>query len=423
MKEFKVHFYNLLRWSERYTKTDMVYLVKSASWLSLGQATATVSSFFLAVLFANALSPEVYGSYKYALAIGVLLALPGLNGINAALVQTVSRGNIRTYQDAFRTKLIWSLLGTIGGLVIAFYYAVHGNMPLALVFSILAVCVPLAEAFSLYDSLLQGKMLFRISTRYSSFAQLALTVLIGASVLLSGNLVILVLAYAGGWLLVRAVATARTLRQVPLSGTTDPETIPYGKHLSVMGVVGTLANYADRLLIFHYLGAVELAIYTVATGPAEQLKSLFKNIAAIALPRFSRRSRAELLASTFQKTWRLALSTFAIAILFSAAIPFLYPLLFPKYPEAVLFAQVFAISTVGIALILPQTALQALSATRELYVLSFASAIAQIIALFIGVLYFGLWGVVIARVAVRLLTLLFGLVLASYTQAHSSSAP
>lgn len=35
--------YKLLRWSQRYTRTDMVYLAKGGTWLSLAQGVATLA--------------------------------------------------------------------------------------------------------------------------------------------------------------------------------------------------------------------------------------------------------------------------------------------------------------------------------------------------------------------------------------------
>ena len=58
-----------LRWSERYSKTDMLYLVRGGFWLSLNHIAASVSSLILAVAFANLIPAETYGTYRYVLSI------------------------------------------------------------------------------------------------------------------------------------------------------------------------------------------------------------------------------------------------------------------------------------------------------------------------------------------------------------------
>ena len=46
---------------------------------------------------------------------------------------------------------------------------------------------------------------------------------------------------------------------------------------------------SHRILAFHYLGAVELAIYSFAIAPPEQIKGVFKFLGTLALPKFSKR--------------------------------------------------------------------------------------------------------------------------------------
>ena len=55
----------LLRKSEKYTKTDMVYLFSGGSWLVVGQIISSVSALALAVLFANLARVSIVG-YKLA---------------------------------------------------------------------------------------------------------------------------------------------------------------------------------------------------------------------------------------------------------------------------------------------------------------------------------------------------------------------
>ena len=59
----------LLRWSEQYTKTDMVYLASGGFWSVVGQSAAAFTSLALAVVVSRYLPKDVYGDYKYVLAV------------------------------------------------------------------------------------------------------------------------------------------------------------------------------------------------------------------------------------------------------------------------------------------------------------------------------------------------------------------
>jgi hypothetical protein len=43
MNQLKYKAYTFLRWSERHTKTDMIYLTKGGFWLTLAQVISSAS--------------------------------------------------------------------------------------------------------------------------------------------------------------------------------------------------------------------------------------------------------------------------------------------------------------------------------------------------------------------------------------------
>src|SRR3989338_5672754 len=82
----------ILRWSEKYTKTDMVYLASGHFWFAIGHGAAIGSGFLLTLGFANLLSPTEYGVYKYILAGAGLISTFTLGGIVQAIQRALARG-------------------------------------------------------------------------------------------------------------------------------------------------------------------------------------------------------------------------------------------------------------------------------------------------------------------------------------------
>ena len=66
MKNLKQKIYEFLRWSQKYTETDNVYLLKGGFWLIVNQIISISTGIVLYIAFANFLSPHDYGIYKYA---------------------------------------------------------------------------------------------------------------------------------------------------------------------------------------------------------------------------------------------------------------------------------------------------------------------------------------------------------------------
>jgi O-antigen/teichoic acid export membrane protein len=172
--------------------------------------------------------------------------------------------------------------------------------------------------------------------------------------------------------------------------------IRYGKHISAMNFFGTLANQLDKVLIFHYLGSAQLAIYSFAFAIPEQIKGSFKNLFGIALPKYASLPEDKLRKSIIDKTVKLTLISVCIVIAYILVSPFIYKLLFPKYLEAVFYSQIYVlglISIPGISLI--STYFQVRKDTVTLYKLTVIGNIATLILTYVLIYNFGLVGAVV----------------------------
>jgi len=163
--------YQILRKTQKYTGTDNVYLVKNALWLNLGGGIFAITSFFLAIAFANLLDPATYGSYKYIISLAGILSIFALSGIGTAVTQAVARGLEGSFLRGFKTQLKWALLGSLIAAGGAIYYWAKGNEILPIPLLIIAIFLPLMEASKLYLNFLTGKKMFGIRIIYNTFNQ------------------------------------------------------------------------------------------------------------------------------------------------------------------------------------------------------------------------------------------------------------
>lgn len=411
IQKVRVKLYGLLRWSEQYTKTDMVYLAKGGFWLTLGQGISSLSSFLLVLAFANFLPKEVYGNYKYILSIAGVLSIFTLGGINTAITQATARGFDETFNLGLKTKIKWGLIGGLTSLILALYYYLNNNFLLAINFSIAAIFLPIMDSFGLYDALLQGKKLFKLSTKYFIISQIvALTSIIGV-LFFTKNIYLIVLAYFASWTLMRFIFTKITLSKLNLNDQKDTSALSFGKHLSLINVFSTAVNQLDQILLFHFLGATPLAVYALAVAVPTQIKGLLKNLAALALPKLSEKTGKEIKAIIFSKMVTLGLAITVIVVVYIIFAPFVYKLFFPQYLDSIFYSQIFAISLIGTASVLSTTALQAKGSKKQLYQLNICGSIIQLSLLFVSIYFYGLIGAIIARVLNRFIYLFMSILL------------
>ena len=335
--------YKALRKSERFFKTDMIYLAKGGAWLSAGQFVSSVSAFLLAIAFANLLPKETYGTYKYVLSMASILAIPTLAGINTALTQAVARGYEGSFIPALKTKLLWGIWGGIGCILLAAYYYLNGNITLTFAFLIASFFIPVVDTLGIYGSLLNGKKLFKEATKFHITSRIATALILAAAIFFTDNLFIILLSYFLPWTLFRALFLAIVIRKNLASDKEDPQVISYGKHLSVIGVLGNIATRLDNILLFHYLGAAQVAIYTFAFAPVDQIKALYKMIPLLSLPKFANRSIESINTLLAERLIKLLFVGSAVAAVYIISAPYLFKLLFPQYLDSVYFSQLLAI--------------------------------------------------------------------------------
>lgn len=391
-----------LRWTERYTKTDMLYLAQGSFWLGSGQFITTGASFLLSLAFANLLSPDVFGVYRYVLSILSILLIPTLAGMDSAVTQAISRNLDGSLIDGIKVKMKWGTLGSIAALLVAGYYFFQGNTTLTICFLITAIFIPFTEAFDLYNSLLNGRKLFKTYTHYNVITQIAYVVIMIATLFVTQNIFAILAAYLISNTLLNLIFLCISLRSLPRNNERDPETISYGKHLSLSLVISSIMTELDKMLVFHYMGAVELAIYSFATLAPDQIKGVLKNIHSLAFPKFALQTKDEIKNNIFGKALRFSLLAGVCVLLYIVCAPFLFKIFFPQYLSAVLYSQIIAISVVGASVsMFFYSALEAQKATRELYHFNIWNNVINLVLLLPLVYFYGILGAVLARFFTR----------------------
>lgn len=409
-----------LHWTEKYTKTDMVYLAKGMGWLSGGEAVSALASFLFALAVANLLPKETYGVYKFILSLTVIISIPTLGGMTTSVTRSVARGFDGALKAGVTTRLRWGVLASIGALGVSGYYFIQGNTELTLALLVVAIFMPPMEAFATYQAFLSGKKRFDFLTRYEVISQVAAYGILIATILLTDSLLIILLAYFLPWTILRATFLQLSQKHLVTNTKTESSTISYGKHLSLMAVLGTIANNLDKILLFHFLGAAQVAVYSIAVALPEQIKGPLKNIGSLALPKFSEGRLETVGKAAWKKIWLSISALGLISLAYILVAPLLFDLFFPAYKEAIFLSQVFSLSLVSVALFIPISILQAFGKTRELYIFNISSSSIQLILTVACIYFFGLLGAILAWVIARLFNLCASLIILRYVLRQST---
>jgi len=402
MEKWQNKIYQILRGSEDFFKTDMIYLTKSGSWLSLSQGIAMLAGFFISIAFANLFPKESFGTYKFILSMVAILGLFSLTGIGTAVTQAVARDNGGSLRQGFRINLKWSIGVVLGGLGFSIYYYINGNTLLAFSFLLAGLLSPLTASASLYGAYLMGKKDFRRSAFYSIIRNTVPALALILALFLTKSLGIIIVVYFVVGALVPLFLYYITKRAYQNENKKeDPEIVSYSGHLSVMSLIGNIANFLDKILIFHYLGAVPLAIYAFAIAPVEQLQGGKKILATLIMPKISQRPFEELQKSGPRKALLLTVYALGLAFLWVIFAPYFYKFFFPQYLDSVFYSQIYSFTLLAVSGTIFNETLIAHKKQRELYLHRTIVPIVQIVLFFILLPLYGLMGLVITHVIMR----------------------
>lgn len=388
--------YDVVKWSEKYTKTDMVYLTSGGFWLIFGYVIQTITGIILATALANLLTKEAYGMYQFVISTTAVLSVFTLTGIGTSIARATAKGDEGALRYGARNQLVWSLGILVLGVTTSLYYFINDNLMLSASFLLAGLLQPIMVAAALYRSYLQGKELFKENTLVDIVQKIIPFVSIISVLVLYRNPLAIITTYFLSQTLSLSLAYLWVIKSKKLPMTRNSEIVSYAKHLSVMESLGEIASAIDKVIVWLTIGAAPTAIYALAQLPIIHMQTVFGFIRQLAFPKLAKKELQEIRRSLPQKIKIYSLMTILAVGAYIIAAPFIFKFLFPQYQESIIYSQALALSLLSI----PRSLIGQVFAThkmhKELYTVNLTTPLSKIALLVPGLYFFGIWGAVSA---------------------------
>lgn len=387
-------FINFLRWSEKYTQTDMVYIVKGGFWILLGKIGILILAFIKMVVFGRFLPQGLYGMYAYIIAVINILTIFSLPGINTSLIKAVSQKKEGTLNLAIKEKLKFSLIGSLIALFLFFYYFFNQKYTLAYAFLGGAVFLPFVNSFPIYLSVWVGRKRFDIQNKYE-FISACLIVLFSVPVIFfTNNVVFIILALFVSQAVFNGLFLRKTLKN-KLNNDVSPESIPFGKSLTIINSISFFTNQIDKIIIWQILGPTSLAVYSFALLPIVNIAGGIP-IGDLALPKLGERNVKEIKEGIIKKVKKLFFVVVPFVFLIFFFAPLIYKIVFPRYLDSVPYFRVLSLSLLFIPFSLFSASLVTERKKKDLYIIENIVPLLQISLFIVLIPLYGIWGMVFA---------------------------
>jgi len=394
----KLKLIKAIRWTEKYTRTDMVYLVKGGFWLLSSQAINFILALVLLWVFANLVSKEVYGQYRFLITVISLLALTSLNGTNVALTHAVALGKRATFFPLLHARIRWGLIGSIGALIGFAYYFWQGDTNLRQIFILIALFVPFIESYTLYSAYLNGVKDFRsMAILYTLQRAFVISILISV-IFLTHQVFFILLAYLVTMTTSFYIAQIWTLRVHPVNNEFDDNALIYSKHLSIMSVMRSGAQYLDKVALWYLAGPVQVAQYVVSVSIPQELSAAFGQISRLALPKMSTRSKTELRQSLLRKLMIYFLGVIPVIIIYIISAPFFFNTFLPQYTDSIFYSQIASLIIISAPIGLLAQYFYAIKHTKALYIMNTVEPVMLVTLYVVLIPLLGIIGVLAASI-------------------------
>lgn len=376
-------------------KTDVRYLLRGGFYLGLGQVLVSASSLILTLCLVRILDQAEYGMYSYILSLAGVVGIFTHSGMDPAITQAVARGADRSVIRGFFEKFRWSIPVSLVALSVGGYYLIRENTILGVSIIVIGLTTPLFAASSLYGSYWNGKKQFKKLAFDNVFRNVSITLSILLAAYLTHDVLYTALTYFIVSTLISGVRFYLLTRRIPHTTSDDhTEALHFGKHMSIMDIIGNVSTYLDKIIVFQFLGATPLAFYALAMAPIKQMSSVTRIIRTLVFPKFSTRSAHELKALMRHKVTVFFFALMGVTILYCIFAELFFTTLFPEYHDAVRYSQVLSLSLLFMPSVLHLEALTALNRKRDLYVVNITKTAVRITLLIILVPLYGVWGAI-----------------------------
>ncbi|HYC34702.1 MAG TPA: oligosaccharide flippase family protein, partial [Candidatus Paceibacterota bacterium] len=422
-KKLKLQYYNLnmialknrltshLNKLSRLMGIDMNYVVKSGFWVNANFVVASLLGLISSIIFARFVSKETYGTYQFVLSLATIIAVAVPNNVSTAILRSVAQGNEGDLIRGTKFQLRWGIIGTVVASLVSVWYAVNENFGLSFSMITIAIFMPATYALNTWTVYLQGKKEYKRLFFYTTLSTLISYASVFLVIFLKPEYIYIAVANIVAGFIANLVLYILTIKKMKPNNKTGTDTISYGKHLSIMGIPAGLVGQLDVVLIFHYLGAEALAIYSFATLFPERLAGGLKFISTIIFPKFSEKSEGDVRAFFKKKFWWL-MGLLSLMILgYWILSPFIFKWLFPAYESAIPYTQVYALSFLAIGASIVHNALLSQKKIKELYISTLAYPLLKALLLFALMFMFGVWGVIWGQIITIIFQIIFPLYL------------
>jgi O-antigen/teichoic acid export membrane protein len=186
----------------------------------------------------------------------------------------------------------------------------------------------------------------------------------------------------------------------------------YGRHLTYLNFLGPILGQADNIILGHFWGVGQLAVYSLARVIPDKIGPFIKQIIGVGLPKLAQKTASDIEKVFYKRLLQTALLGAIAAAGYILLAPVVFKYLMPKYLDSVFYSQLLAITFIFTASIgYIGTAMTAQKMVRPLVLGGISASVIKILLYVILGIWGGILGLVLAQLIYYIIVTFINIVL------------
>jgi len=398
MSRLKNAYHKIINRGAKFFGLDLKYFVSGGFWKTIGAATINILAALLMIAFANFLPKETFGLYRYILSLIGILTIFSLTGMNISVAQAVAAGNESALKASVRYQLKWNFLMIFASWTLAAYYLWQQNTDVSIALFILGFITPFTYTFNTYGAYLEGKKDFKRKNIFLIWSSIIYVAGMLPAIYFGKNIPWLIAAYAITSFLSNLIFYIKTLKIYNPPENKSPEAITYGRHLTYLNFVNPILGQADNIILGHFWGVEQLAVYSLARVMPDKIGPFIKQMLGIGLPKLAQKNPEDIKKVFWRRIFQAAGLGVILATGYILLSPMVFKYLLPKYLDSIFYSQLLALTFIFVAPIgYVGTIFTSQKMMRPIVLSNISSSIIKIVLYVILGIWGGILGLVLAQ--------------------------
>jgi O-antigen/teichoic acid export membrane protein len=315
-----------------YSYLQSKFTAHDQHWLIYAQVVGSLLSLIQLLILTRTLTPDIFGQYRYGIALTMIIPQFFLSGISNAITSVTAKTGQDIFFAAIKRYLQSTKLPTIIFLVISLTLIFFNFTFLGITLLIISLLSPLYQTTQLYSSYLNGKQDYKRIFLYgiipdviSVLSVIAVSIFYREHPLIILTVFLLANTFAS---LIPFLLTVRIYKLRWVENTAPNDLALLSKTVSQSNLIQGIGGQIDKLISFHLVSSSGLAVYSIVIMVAQQFRGFQKILYSILLPKQSiNRDHTQF----YKALWLYIGASGLFCVAYIVAAPIIFTVLFPQY--------------------------------------------------------------------------------------------